>query len=266
MHMKIILLLSVFIMHATAADLVRLEPDATLSFEFHDLPETLYSTIKKEKLPATLTARLPVNYTSSGSFPLFVFLTGSEGGKGDQTAVVRSVIGDKDFICVNLPLFKRRVDPAEMLGGMLIGVEDMQALASSHKVMLQRLLDAVPNITPARSTFGGFSNGAHATSVLIASQDDFFIEHFTQFYIIEGGVGPLMGNVLQKKSLTKQKFLLMRGDKNTGFAHDLMEKLAQTLEAGMTLQKLNFTSIIMRGYGHEMPPEYLRQVGEWARK
>ncbi len=264
--MKFLLFLFVFSAHVMAVESIRLEADAIMKLEFPALPETLHGVIKKEKAPAMLTARLPVNYTSSGSFPLFVFLTGSEGGKGDQTAVARSVIGENDFICVNLPLFKRRVDPAEMLGGMLIGVEDMQVLVSSYQVMLKRLIEVVPNITPERSAIGGFSNGAHTTGVLLASQDEFLMEHFTQFYLIEGGVGPLMGNVLQKKLLTRKKFLLMRGDKNEGFAHELMEKLAQILEAGAKLQKFNFTSIIMRGHGHEMPPDYLSQVGAWARK
>ena len=44
------------------------------------------------------------------------------------------------------------------------------------------LLDAVPNITPERSTLGGFSNGANTTGVLLAGQDDFILRHFRAFF------------------------------------------------------------------------------------
>jgi hypothetical protein len=67
---------------ASAASDVKLEPNATLRFEFPDLHDTLMTKASGEKQPARLTAQLPENYSPGGEFPLLIFLTGAL--KSDQ--------------------------------------------------------------------------------------------------------------------------------------------------------------------------------------
>ena len=112
-------LLSVAVSSAPAMDTVKLEPklepNAMLSFEFPDLPETYFAHFHKvdgQKHPAKLTAQLPENYSPSGKFPLFLFLSGRNGGPGDNAAFVRRIIGSRDYIAVNVPLFKDTTHPA----------------------------------------------------------------------------------------------------------------------------------------------------------
>ncbi len=70
---------------------VTLEPNATLRFEFPDLPDTLMTKASGEKQPARLTAQLPENYSREGKFPLFIFLTGGGGGRGDAETSSRGL-------------------------------------------------------------------------------------------------------------------------------------------------------------------------------
>ena len=60
----------------------KLEPNAIISLEFPDLPETLLTKSSGDKQPARLSAQLPENYSREGKFPLFIFLTGGGGGRG----------------------------------------------------------------------------------------------------------------------------------------------------------------------------------------
>ncbi len=137
--------------------------------------------------------------------------------------------------------------------------------------MLQKLFDKVPNITPERSVFGGFSNGAHTTSLFIAGQDEFILRHFHAFYLVEGGLGPLETNVLQKPSLRHYRFLVLRRDQpdddqpRSKSMREHWTVLARAVEREAAEHSLDFTSIVMHGYGHEFPPKYMAIVGQWIR-
>src|SRR5260370_401416 len=139
---------------ASGASDVNLEPNATLRLEFPDLPDTLMTKASGEKQPARLTAQLPENYSREGKFPLFIFLTGGGGGRGDAEPSSRGVVGPRDFICVNLPQFKRAVDKNEPYRGLTVSMEDFETVSRAYQTMLQKLFDAVPNITPERSALG----------------------------------------------------------------------------------------------------------------
>ncbi len=141
------------------ADELRLEPNAKLSFEFPDLPDTLQSIRTGEKVTPRLSAQLPENYSPDGRFPLVVYLHGGSGGRGDNASAVRGVVGPRDFIAVNLPLFKEPTTEKKSISvaGMSFDVsqiitgDDSEILGRCYRVMLQRLLDAVPNITRKRT-------------------------------------------------------------------------------------------------------------------
>jgi len=265
--MKLLWALPLLWAQVWAQDGSRLIPNGMLQFEFPELPETLKSMSTGEKRPAMMTVTFPADYTLQRKFPLFVYLIGGNGGSGDKVDLGRTVIGPNGYICVAMPLFKRKVDVEEPSRGLMVSMDDYAVIASSYKVMLERLFRAVPNITAEGSTFGGHSNGAHTTGVLLAAQDDYLLEHFRAFYLHEGGLGMLLANVLQKRSLRKARFLVMMGDKTPGGAAQEapMIRLMRFIESFTTRAKLDFTYVVMRGYGHEQPPEYLAQIGQWAR-
>jgi hypothetical protein len=234
---------------------VKIEANATLRFEFPELPQTL------AKQTARLTARLPANYSPKGKFPLFVFINGGDGGPGDSLPIDRGVVGSNNFICVNLPIFKRVYDKER---GRLISVDDLNTLSRAYHVMLQKLLDAVSNITPERSALGGFSNGAHAIALLVAGQDDFILQRFQAFYFVEGGA-PLAVNTLGRRSLRGYRFLLMRGDYLERQPVPGWDHLFRAVEFFARDNQLDFTSIVMRDTEHAFPRRYQALLGLWVR-
>jgi hypothetical protein len=251
--------------HIRAAD-VRLEPGALLTLEFPDVPDTLATMETGRRKPARLLAQLPANYSRAGKFPLFVFLNGGTGGRGDNLPLGWETVGSNDFICVNLPLFKR----APLDTNFWIAMPDFETMSRAYRAMLGKLIDTVPNVTPERSAFGGFSNGGHTVGVLLAGRDDFILNHFRAFYLLEGGFGPLAAHVLGSRTMKPYRFLIMRGDQPDddpkylpyfkAFGH-----LAQALEYSAQEQQLDFQYIVMKGYGHELPPKYRALLGQWVR-
>jgi len=193
---------------ACQGDGFKLEPNATLRFDFPELPETLHAKAAGSHKPALLTAQLPENYSSDSKFPLFVFLSGGDGGRA-ELPIGRQIVGPRDFICVGMPLFKHSFDTNEA-GGLLISMEDFNTVSRAYRAMLQKLLDTVPNVSSERSALGGASNGAHIAGVLLAGQDDFILRHFRSFFFWEGGADMLAGHVLEKATSKRCRFPLLR--------------------------------------------------------
>jgi hypothetical protein len=216
--------------------------------------------------PARLVARLPVNYSRDGKFPLCVFLNGGGGGRGDSLQFDHRVIGSNDFICVALPLFKR----APLDTNSSISMPDFPIISRAYQAMLGKLLEAVPNTTAERSALGGFSNGAHTTAVLLAGKDEFILRHFRALYFIEGGFGPLAANFLGSRTMKPFRFLLLRGDrlpkepKNVA-RFQALELLGRSLGYTAQEQNLDFTLVVMRGLGHELRQPYDTLIGSWLR-
>ena len=253
---------------AQGADSFKLEPNATVRLDFPDLPDTLATVASGERQVARLTATLPANYTREGKFPLFVFLNGGDGGRGDGLPIPRQQVVPRDFICVSLPLFK---DTHNTNDGGLVSMEDFSTVSRCYRTMFQKLFDDVPNITPERSTLGGFSNGAHTIGILLAGQDEFTLSHFRAFCFAEGGFGPLAANVLRKSAMRSCRFLLLRGDKadddrpESKAEREHNTHLALALELEAREHHLDFTSIVMNGHGHELPSDYITLLGQWVR-
>ena len=246
---------------AYGADDIKLEPDATFRVEFPDLPDTLETLASGERQPARMTATLPTNYSREGKFPVFIFLDGADGGRGDGMPIPGRTVVPRDFICVGLPLFKRAYQKKE---GSLVTMEDFETVSRAYRSMLQRLFEIVPNTTPERSALGGFSNGGHTVAVLLAGHDKFILDHFRSFYFVEGGFGPLAAHVLQKPIMKQCRFLLLRGDRPDAQPEPKFH-LARALEYIAQEHHVDFTSIVMHGHGHELPAEYLVILGQWVR-
>ena len=278
--LPVVIIFALIASAAFAQDAVKLEPNAKLSFEFPDLPETYFAHFHKstgEAPPAMLTAQLPENYTPDGKFPILVFLNGGNGGRGDGASYGRRIVGPRDYIVVNLPLFKDTnhrpaTQPAALKGtdaatlGYIITMNDYPVISSAYHAMLQKLFDTVPNITAQGSAIGGFSNGAHTTSVLLGGKDEFIMKHFTSYILLEGGGGLLTNpEVLQDPAAKDFRILLLFGDQ-TDIPN--RKKTKQSIETAVQQCKargMDCTFIVMTGYGHETPPEYLKLIGNWIR-
>jgi hypothetical protein len=169
------------------------------------------------------------------------------------------------------------------VGGLLILPEDYETQSRAYRALLQKIYDAVPNITAKGSTFGGFSNGAHTTGLLLANEDPFILEHFENFFMMEGGSRSLTVEVLQKPALRSHRFLTLMGDRGRPMSRP--EKARETgpkrqpsttrpggWMAFRTIAEearkvgIGYTVVSMRGYGHEMPEDYLKLVGHWSRR
>jgi predicted esterase len=262
---------------ALRADPVKLEPNAQVTLEFPELPVTYFEQKTGTKTTPILSAQLPENFTADKTFPLFVYINGGNGGTGGNASFARRIIGPRDFIAVNLPLFKEaNAKPPTVAGlpinlGDLVNSNDAAVLGSSYRVMLEKLAQTIPNIAVEHSTLGGFSNGAHATSVLIAAKDEFILSHFSAFVLLEGGIGlVLKPDALQEAALKGHRILMLFGDQDKDPTQQAQRTLfvgplTGALERQAKTAQLDFTHLTMHGHGHEEPPEYLKLIGAWAR-
>jgi hypothetical protein len=277
MRLNLVLTVTAFLSSLAFAQdtAVSLKPGAVIQFTFPDLPATLYAQARNDPVPAKLTARLPDNYTPEGRWPLFVHLGGGVGGKGDDASTARKIVGPRDFIAVSMPLFQRVFDPKEFLGGVAIAVDDFETLRRAYRTMLGRLMQAVPGIVAERSTLGGSSNGGHATALLIAGRDEFTLEHFRQFYFVDGGAQFLAPFGLDAPTLEKCRLLLLRADQghqvtfrpglSSWNIRPALDKIFDAVDSMARARGLDWTQVVMRGRRHSFEPEFQVVVGQWAR-
>lgn len=246
---------------ATAALGGELEPNAQLSFEFPELPNTLTGMVSGQKDLPKLGAILPSNYSPAGKHPLFVYLKGGSGTPYDGGAMARDIVGREDFIAVQMPLFKMSQEKGKTLP---VVIEDLPVVSTAYRTMLEKLAATVPNIDWDRSVIGGHSNGAHTLSVLLAGNDEFITQHFRSFWFHEGGFSLLPASL---RGIERRFLVLVADEGMTGSSEyrRLMLDQVSLLDRQARLMKTNLQVVTMRGYGHDVPPEYMRNVRQFAR-
>lgn len=169
----------------------KLAPGSSITIAFPEMPLTFYDLLQKKQDKAQMTIFLPSNYDPGRKFPLLIFLNGWDGGPGGNPAVARSLCEGNDFVCVSVPLFKapgfEAKEPNVPGPGFIMVAEDGKYMWPFFKTMLEKLEVTVPNLDPKCRVLGGFSNGAHATAVLIDGSDGEVTRQFTAFLLVEGG-------------------------------------------------------------------------------
>ena len=180
----------------------KLAPGSTFTVAFPEMPPTFYARYEKKDIEAQMTVFLPTNYEPGRKYPLFVFLSGGDGGPGSNLGVARSLSEGKDFVCVSVPLFKA-TDPKAPGGEYVMRNPDAKYMWPFFRTMLAKLEELVPNIDPAHRVLGGFSNGAHAAQGLIDESAGEIARRFSAFLFVEGG------GRLQHYDLLKGKPYLM---------------------------------------------------------
>jgi hypothetical protein len=150
----------------------------------------------------------------------------------------------------------------------LVTVTDFETVSRAYRAMLGKLMALVPNTTPERSALGGFSNGAHTVGVLLAGQDKFILDHFTSFYLIEGGFGYSAAAFYPAPlaAFHHCRFLLLYGDQpSEEQSTKIHDYLANAQEISANQHHVSFTRVLMEGVGHDVPPKYQAFLGQWIR-
>lgn len=256
--MKLLVLLLWSVGGAYAAEL---GPNAALVLDFPELPNTLAGQVSGTQKPARLGAILPSNFSATSKHPLFVYLKGGSGGPEDGGAMARDIIGAEDFVAVQLPLFKKAQPKGKTLP---VTMEDWPAVSTAYRVMLEKLAATVPNIDWEHSVIGGHSNGAHTLSVLLAARDEYITQRFRAFWFHEGGFA-LLPAALPVKEARLLVFVADDGMTEVSEFRQLMLDQVSLLERQAKLMKVDLKSVVLRGYGHDVPPEYMRNVRQFAR-
>ncbi len=234
----------------------RLVPGQTFSIRFPEMPVTFAELLDKKGVEPMMTVFLPRNYDRQRKHPLLIFLGGGGGSRGQNPTVARKLTEETDFICVDLPLFKEKLDPPATGNGtsrLIIQGSDGKFMWSFYQTMLAKLEAAVPNIDPARRVLGGSSNGAHATAALIDESDGEMARRFSGFFFVEGG-----GRLQHYDLLKGKEFLMLYGsDRSRKRAREIYES-AMAAGAKATLRE-------MKNVGHAFPESQYAMVRAWLR-
>lgn len=236
---------------------------AEVEVSFKDLPATLYSLMNNKTVVPCLTYCLPEGYNPTNSYPLVVYLPGNDGNPKGNITKARYLAGTNGWIAATLPLFKQRVDRDEIGGGVLMGYEDAPILARAYATMLDELFKRVPNIDRKKSAVVGFSNGAIAVGVLVSTHDEFILDHFQNFCLVDHGMFHLTD--LHKSRARTSRFLLLTGDRPE-FGRDLKNRQAKLQAEAWQQLDVKISSRVLPGTGHEFNESQMDVVREWLRE
>jgi predicted esterase len=233
-----------------------LSPGSCFTVNFPQLPSTLAESMDPKGIPPMMSVFLPRNYDPQRQYPLFINLNPAAGGRGTGPAVARKITQEQDFVCVDVPLFKARVDPPTATNWgerMSIGDEDGKFAWAQYKIMLAKLTELVPNLDPTQGVLGGFSNGGHMTAALIDQSDGEVTSRFSAFFFVEGG-----GRMKRYDLLKGKPMLMMYGNaKSSGRIQEISDA-ATARGATVTVHE-------MPGVGHAFPEVQYPAVQEWLK-
>jgi hypothetical protein len=210
----------------------------------------------------TMTVRLPDDYDSSKTYPLLVYVPGFDGGLKGNIGNAQTIAGSRGWIVASAPLFKKTVDTSEPAGGILVSFGDEPIIARSYELMLGRLFALVPHIDRERSAMVGFSNGALTIAVLVSCHDDFILNHFRNFCLVDHGMFHLTD--LHKQGVRDCRFLVLVGDKQD-MGRELKIRQSKLLQDEWKLLGVHLSYQIMKDTGHEFGDRQMAMVGEWLR-
>jgi len=231
-----------------------LRPGGRFAVRFLEMPPTFYALDQKKHVAAQMTICLPTNYDPARKHPLFIFLTGGNGGTGGNPEVASAITEGRDFICVSVPLFRAPESQAMTRSGMVIlTAADGRYMWPFFRTMLGRLEEIVANIDPAHRVLGGFSNGAHAAAALLEASDGEVARRFSAFFFGEGG-----GKLQHFELLRGKPFLMLSS--NAQSRPRAQEICDAAREAGA------LTAFVFEDVGrHAFPPSAYPAVRAWLR-
>lgn len=232
-----------------------------IDFESTELPPTLYVMFTGQPATATLQVRLPDDYTPEQKFPLLLYVPGFHGNAGGNIQNAIDIGGTEGCVVASLPLFKSRIDADEPGQGVIISLEDYSLLSKCYQIMLSELFKLVPNIDSNQSAMVGYSNGAIATSILVSCHDEYILQHFRNFCLVDQGMFHLTD--LHKSTSRECRFLVLAGGMDD-FGRDLKVRKCKLLYDSWQLINVDLQYGIMQDVGHQLEP-FKGLIGEWFR-
>ncbi|WP_442887301.1 hypothetical protein [Congregicoccus parvus] len=232
-----------------------------LTIEFPEVGLTLDTMAGWGQGPAYATVHLPDDYSASGSYPVLLFLGGSTGGDGRGVSETRRIAAAAGggFVSVNLPIFLHEVPPlapdfSNRWTRLDIDDDDSERLWAAYRVMLERIHAIVPNIDRQRSVMGGFSNGAHATAILLNREPAEIRQWFGRFFFYEGGE-----RFTRMASLEGAPIAIVQGMNQPN--HWQRPLHVRAVEAGVRVEWIE-----LEGVGHEFTNAGVAKLGDWIRR
>ena len=106
----------------------------------------------------------------------------------------------------------------------------------------------------------GFSNGAIAIAVLVTSHDEYILDNFRSFCLVDHGMFHLTD--LHKTPTKDRRFLILVGDKKD-YGRDLKIRGAKLAQDSYQLLGCSVESRILKNTGHELTQSCKRDIGTW---
>lgn len=258
-------------LHATddSKTATHLKPGTRMILKFPELPQTLHAMQSGQEAVTQACLALPENYSPERKFPLFVFLYGGHGGPGAGPGRGQQIMENKDCIFVNLPLFKKKIDPDGPYKGLLITTEqDGETICQAYTAMLKKIYATIPNVDTAHNIIGGMSNGGNSIVAMFENGDAYLMNTFQNLVLIEGG----WHSIKTFDRYRGKGILYLYGDyamQNDWLGKKMREELPKAvkkLDEAITAHQLNATGLVMKDTGHDMPSKFNADVKAWVLK
>ncbi|NOU35459.1 MAG: hypothetical protein HOO88_01590 [Kiritimatiellaceae bacterium] len=234
---------------------------------FPELPDTLFKKIRGIDEPPAVSVSFPLDYDATKSYPVVLFMGGSQGHSGLSAQPVRRIFGDRDFICISLPLFLEHLDPLAENGSnkwsrMYIAPSEAGFIWAQYKVLLAAAFEMIPNADPRRCFIGGFSNGANTTAALLSHPEtrDGLLKYFRNFFLIEGGdeIDPVIAPA-------DATYYMAWGDDRQDWRQEFINQF-QKKAAELSALSQKVVTHEMPGTGHAFPPSEQKLLREYILK
>ncbi len=240
---------------------IALKASQRIEIKLEDFPQCLVEMDSGKSVDKFATAVLPENYDPANTYPMLIFLGGGVGGLGNGPDDALFLSEKKNFIAVNLPLFKESLSNGPP-PPIYINPNDFKHIAKQYSRILKLLREKIPNIANTGNVIGGFSNGAHTVGAIV--EDKTLSKQFSHYILAEGGAEV---NKISKES----KAIVLIGEKSPyglgGLRVDKKGKVKNYPSQFADLaKKKNVTFIVMIGFGHEFPEEYKIVARDWLKK
>jgi predicted peptidase len=258
-------------LHATddSKTATHLKPGTRMILKFPELPQTLHAMQSGQEAVTQAYLALPENYSPERKFPLFVFLYGGHGGPGAGPGRGQQIMENKDCIFVNLPLFKKKIDPDGPFKGLLITTEqDGETICQAYTAMLKKIYATIPNVDTAHNIIGGMSNGGNSIVAMFENGDAYLMNTFQNLVLIEGGWHSIktFDRYRGKGILYLYGDYAMQDDWLGKKMREELPKAVKKLDEAITAHQLNATGLVMKDTGHDMPSKFNADVKAWVLK
>ena len=269
--LAVLLLTPLATLHATddSKTETHLKPGTRMILKFPELPQTLHAMQSGQEAVTQAYLALPENYSPERKFPLFVFLYGGHGGPGAGPGRGQQIMENKDCIFVNLPLFKKKIDPDGPFKGLLITTEqDGETICQAYTAMLKKIYATIPNVDTAHNIIGGMSNGGNSIVAMFENGDAYLMNTFKNLVLIEGGWHSIktFDRYRGKGILYLYGDYAMQDDWLGKKMREELPKAVKKLDEAITAHQLNATGLVMKDTGHDMPSKFNADVKAWVLK